>query len=97
MFSSRVTDRVEGGLKNVPDAHRIAVQLASGRAQSAIASAPAGERQRVAEVAQTAFISGLNHILVLAAIVAACGAVLATSLVRPRDFIASGPPPADTG
>ncbi len=95
VFSSRVTDRVDAGLKNVPDAHRIAVQLASGRAQSAIASAPGGERQRVAEIAHTAFISGLNHILVLAAIVAACGAVLATALVRRRDFIASGPPPAD--
>jgi EmrB/QacA subfamily drug resistance transporter len=94
VFASRVTARVEAGLSGVPGAHRIAAQLASGRAQGAIASAPANDRQRVAEIARTAFISGLNHILVLAAIIAACGAVLATALVRRRDFVASGPPPA---
>ncbi len=92
VFSSRVTDRVESGLSGLPGAHRIAAQLASGRAQSAIASVPSDQRGRVAEVARTSFISGLNHILVLAAIVSACGAVLAAALVRRRDFVASGPP-----
>ena len=42
---------------------------------------------------RASFISGLNHILVLGAIVAICGAVLAAILVRPQDFVASGPPP----
>ena len=93
VFSSRVTDRVVAGLQGVPGAHHIASQLASGQATGAIASAPAGARGRVAEVARTSFISGLNHILVLGAIVSACGAVLAALLVRRRDFVASGPPP----
>ncbi|HZO33609.1 MAG TPA: MFS transporter [Gaiellaceae bacterium] len=93
LFSTRVTDRVVAGLHGVPGAHTIAAQLASGQASSAVASAPADARARVADVARTSFISGLNHILVLGAIVSACGAVLATLLVRRRDFVASGPPP----
>jgi EmrB/QacA subfamily drug resistance transporter len=39
------------------------------------------------------FVSGFHDILLIAAIVAACGAVLATALVRPQDFVASGPQP----
>jgi predicted MFS family arabinose efflux permease len=45
--------------------------------------------------AKSAFVSGLNSILVVAAVVAAIGAVLALILVRPQDFVASGPPPQD--
>jgi MFS family permease len=42
---------------------------------------------------RAAFVSGLNAILEVAAVVAAAGAVLAVLLVRGRDFVASGPPP----
>jgi EmrB/QacA subfamily drug resistance transporter len=42
-------------------------------------------------VARAAFIAGLNEILLVGAIVAFAGAVLAVVLVRGRDFIASGP------
>ncbi|MDP9285340.1 MAG: MFS transporter [Actinomycetota bacterium] len=45
------------------------------------------------EAARTAFVSGLNAILEVSAVVAAIGAVLALLLVRPRDFVASGPQP----
>ena len=41
--------------------------------------------------AHSAFISGLNTILVVSAIVLFAGAVLAFVLVRQRDFVASGP------
>jgi hypothetical protein len=41
----------------------------------------------------TAFITGLNAILEVGAVVAGVGAVLAFLLVRPKDFVASGPPP----
>lgn len=46
--------------------------------------------------AKSAFVSGLNSILVVAAVVAAIGAVLALILVRPQDFVSSGPPPQRT-
>jgi predicted MFS family arabinose efflux permease len=42
--------------------------------------------------AHASFVGGLHDILLVGAVVAACGAVLATVLVRPQDFVASGPP-----
>ncbi len=44
---------------------------------------------KLLRVAESAFDAGLNHILLIAAIVAIVGAVLATVLVRPADFIGS--------
>jgi EmrB/QacA subfamily drug resistance transporter len=44
--------------------------------------------------ARASFVAGLHDILIVGAIVAACGAVLAAALVRRRDFVASGPQPA---
>ena len=94
IFASVVTDRVISGLSGMANVHHLATQLASGQAASVIASAPAGDRQHIAEIARSSFISGLNHILVIGTIVAAVGAVLAAVLVRPQDFVASGPPAA---
>ena len=48
----------------------------------------------VPAAARATFISGFNAILEVGAVVAAIGAVLAFVLVRRRDFVASGPPPA---
>jgi EmrB/QacA subfamily drug resistance transporter len=42
-------------------------------------------------VARASFVSALNHVLLVAAVIALVGAVLAAALVRPRDFMASGP------
>jgi hypothetical protein len=47
----------------------------------------------VPSAARGAFISGLNSILQVGAVVAAIGAVLAFALVRRQDFVASGPAP----
>jgi EmrB/QacA subfamily drug resistance transporter len=51
----------------------------------------AGRLQRFFDEAHSAFISGLNSILLIAAIVLFVGAVLAVLLVREKDFVASGP------
>jgi predicted MFS family arabinose efflux permease len=40
---------------------------------------------------RAAFVHGLHDILLLGAAVAAAGAILAGALVRPQDFVASGP------
>jgi len=45
--------------------------------------------------AQASFVGGLHDILLVGAVVAACGAVLAAVLVRPQDFVASGPQPVE--
>jgi hypothetical protein len=55
-----------------------------------------GGAQRVgndalARAAEHAFVHGLNHILVYAAILAFVGAALATLLTRPQDFVAHAP------
>jgi EmrB/QacA subfamily drug resistance transporter len=97
IFQSRVTDKVVAALHGVPDAHRIAQQLASGQQAQAAGSVSPQLRAQVAEVAKASFVSGLDDIMVVAAIVAACGAVLALVLVRRRDFVASGQAAAHTG
>jgi EmrB/QacA subfamily drug resistance transporter len=43
--------------------------------------------------ARTSFVSGLHDILLVGTVVVAVGAVLAAVLVRPGDFVASGPRP----
>jgi predicted MFS family arabinose efflux permease len=54
-----------------------------------------GAVQRGGDVARAAFIGGMNEILLVGAIVAFAGAVLALLLVRSRDFVASGPAAAN--
>ena len=61
--------------------------------QSKVGGARIRRRASSAPRAQAAFISGLNAILEVGAVVAAVGAVLALVLVRGKDFVASGPPP----
>jgi EmrB/QacA subfamily drug resistance transporter len=92
IFQSRVSDKVASSLQGVKDARHIAQAITGGQAQDAIASVPAPMRAHVALVAKASFISGLNEILVVGAIVAAVGAVLAAVLVRRKDFVASGRP-----
>ncbi len=52
----------------------------------------AAGRPAVAEAMRAAYISGLNEILLIAAIVAFVGAALAFALVRRRDFVALNSP-----
>jgi EmrB/QacA subfamily drug resistance transporter len=46
--------------------------------------------------ALASFVSALNHVLIVAAVIALVGAVLAAVLVRPQDFLASGPQAAES-
>ena len=60
--------------------------------QSKVGSSGFGAPGHLSEAAKAAFVSGLNAILEVGAVVAAIGAVLAFLLVRRKDFVASGPP-----
>jgi EmrB/QacA subfamily drug resistance transporter len=93
IFQSRVTAKVTGSLHGLQHVHQIALQLTSGQAKHAIASAPPQLRAHVAEVARASFVSALGDILIVGTAVAACGAVVALLLVRPQDFVASAPVP----
>ncbi len=52
---------------------------------------PGSDTLRAAQLYRSAFLSGMNEILLFAAFVAFAGAVLGFALVRRRDFVASGP------
>jgi predicted MFS family arabinose efflux permease len=59
--------------------------------QSKVGGNTFGDAGHLSEAAKSAFVSGLNSILEVGAVVAAIGAVLAALLVRGKDFVASGP------
>jgi EmrB/QacA subfamily drug resistance transporter len=95
IFAARLRDSVAGHLAGTPvasRAHDLADAIASGHVSGAIAGAPAPARAAVANAAQSGFVGGLNVILLVGAIVAFAGAVLALALIRQRDYV-----PADAG
>jgi EmrB/QacA subfamily drug resistance transporter len=98
LFQARVTEKLTDALASTPlppgAGDRLGAAVASGGTQAAAGAAPPGARQAVVEAAQRAFIDGLNEILVVAAIVALTGGVLAFALVRSRDFVAHQAPAA---
>jgi hypothetical protein len=94
IFASQVRSHAESALAGLHgltggQAHSIAVQLANGDARHAIGSAPPPLRGAIAQASQASFITGLNEILLVAAILALAGSVLAYVLVRSRDFVAA--------
>jgi EmrB/QacA subfamily drug resistance transporter len=90
LFQSRIEDKVAAGLQGTPGAahaHDIAHGVASGGAQQVLSAVPPQARTLVSHVADQAFVSGLNELFAVAALVAFVGAVLAGVLVRQRDFL----------
>jgi EmrB/QacA subfamily drug resistance transporter len=74
---------------------RLAEMISSGEVPQAITSVPPGPaRGIVAAAARESFISGLNELFVIAAVIAFAGAVLAAVLVRRSDFVATAAPEA---
>ena len=53
-------------------------------------SVPPPARETVAAAAREAFVSGMNELFVVAAVVAFVGALLGLALVRGRDFARTG-------
>jgi EmrB/QacA subfamily drug resistance transporter len=94
IFQDRITSHVAAS--DIP--HRFvqpfAQAVSSGATQQALDAVPARLRSQATTLADSAFISGLNGILIVAAIVLFAGAVLAFVLVRQRDFVASSAPVA---
>jgi EmrB/QacA subfamily drug resistance transporter len=91
LFQSRVETKLDDTLATGPAALRplagdLAEPVASGSTETALARAPEGTEGFLANAAREAFISGLNEILLVAAVIAFAGAVLSFVLVRSRDF-----------
>jgi EmrB/QacA subfamily drug resistance transporter len=66
--------------------HAIAQQAASGDPKQALQSLPPALREPAAHALRTAFVSGFDRILWIAAAIALAGTVLSLVLVRGRDF-----------
>ena len=91
IFQHRVQTKVVELLSSTPAAgrgHAIAHMVGNGEAAQAVRSSPPSTRGVVADAARQAFISGLNEILVIGAILAFVGAGVGFLLVRRRDFVA---------
>jgi len=92
IFQAQVSDKLSQLLSGTPlppgAQERLAEAVEAGGAQTAAAAVPPPARQAVAEAGRRAFIDGLDEILLVAAVVAFVGGILALVLVRQRDFVA---------
>jgi predicted MFS family arabinose efflux permease len=94
LFQHQVQSHVASLIAGTPAAafaasHSEAVrQLASGGG-GALSQAPPVVKQQLAHAGGLAFVDGFNYILIVAAIIAAVGAVLAFVLIRRSDFVES--------
>ena len=91
LFSSRTHSEIVSRLAHVsgsqPYAAKIALGLRSGEIKQVIGGLPANLRGPVEVASRGAFTAGLDHILLVAAIVAlACG-VIALLSIRTKDFV----------
>ncbi|MEA2331410.1 MAG: hypothetical protein QOH58_1548 [Thermoleophilaceae bacterium] len=91
LFQGRVSAKLGdalAGMQLPPGAEdRLGEAVASGGVGAAARAAPPDARAAVAEAARRAFVDGLDEILVVAALVAIVGGILAFALVRSRDFV----------
>ncbi len=95
VFQSRVTSGLTSALAGTTGASRadeIGRAVTSGGAPQVIASSPPGSRPRVEQAIHVAFSAAFNDILLIAAVVAVAGGLLALALVRGSDFVAHGAP-----
>lgn len=91
VFLGRGADRVAELTAGTPAAEgerpRLLVEAASsGSLETALGSVPVQARDAVELAAREGFLTGVNDILVLGALLAAAGAVVALWLVRERDI-----------
>jgi EmrB/QacA subfamily drug resistance transporter len=93
IFQSQIQSKLTGALAGTPASgrvHDLARGIAGGGAQQIKQGVPPQFRGRFTEAANTAFCSGLNEILIVGAVVALLGGLLAFALTRERDFVSHG-------
>jgi EmrB/QacA subfamily drug resistance transporter len=91
VFQSQVTNRlgsVLAGTAFAAHADDLSRAVTSGAAPKVIAAVPAAARPRLEHAIHAAFTAALNDLLLIAAVVAFAGALLAFVLVRESDFVA---------
>ncbi len=90
LFSNNVSDEVRTRVAAVPGlAHQgsqIATAVQSGQIGNVISKLPGPARQAVGTITRAAFTTGLNGILLVAAIIALVSAVVSLAAIRSKDF-----------
>jgi EmrB/QacA subfamily drug resistance transporter len=98
LFSSEVTKQVTTGVASTPALSSRGPQIASavqnGQIEQLIARLPGSARQAAAELTRSAFTTGLDRILLVAAVIALASGVVCLFAIRTRDFAQQqGPTP----
>jgi predicted MFS family arabinose efflux permease len=88
IFQHQLTDQLAAHKGLGVPASTLAKTIASGGTRAAVASDP--HDSGIAAVSHHAFVSGMNDLLVIGAILVFLGAVFGVALVRRRDFHAFG-------
>ena len=90
LFSSKVTSEVTSAVSGIPglsgQAGRIATAVQSGAVGQTLQNLPVAVRGQVAELTKTAFTTGLDRILLVAAVIVLVAAVISFSTIRTKDF-----------
>jgi MFS family permease len=98
LFSNRFTSEVTSQVAQVPalagNGSRIAKAVQSGGASQTFSSAPPALRAQVREITVSSFTTGLNFILLVAAIIAFTAAVITFLAIRQKDFVQQQQPAA---
>jgi EmrB/QacA subfamily drug resistance transporter len=98
LFANKVRSDVMAKVSAVPGlaghAGQIAGAIQTGQAGQALSRLPARARPTVEYITRSAFTAGLDHILLVAAIIALASGVISLAAIRTRDFAQQqGPPP----
>ncbi|MBS42506.1 MAG: MFS transporter [Nocardioides sp.] len=103
IFAHEVSDSITTGLAGTPaadsadsadSADQVAAAVTGGQIDAVISQAPASVQDQLAQVTTAAFVDALNHIILIAVVIAAVAAVLTALLIRQKDFVVHGGPPA---
>jgi predicted MFS family arabinose efflux permease len=90
LFSNYVKDEVVARVAAVPglshQGQQIAAAVQSGQIGQVIGKLPGPTRQTVGVITRAAFTTGLNRILLVAAIIALVSGVVALAAIRSKDF-----------
>ncbi len=95
LFSNKVADEVRARIAAVPplshQGPKIASAVQSSEIGQVIARLPAPLRPTVAAITRAAFTTGLDRILLVAAIIAFVAGVVSLAAIRSRDFARAAP------
>jgi hypothetical protein len=96
LFSNKVSDEILARIAHVPGlaarGPEIVTAVQSGQADKVIAGLPPSSRETVAEITRSAFTTGLDRIILVAAVIALVSGVVSLAAIRGRDFASQDEP-----